>query len=452
VYIRGFYRHITDCMTNDVPSRTFSQLLWVSAGRMALVGTWFVATILMGRVLGVVGFGLYVYCQTAIKIVTGCVGDPLDMAVMRQGPLLLKDNRPRALQLVRSAFWLRVLIGSLVLVAVILLPTLASRALFNRPDLHQLAMLTAGGVLGDFLLRSALGYFQIDEKFGRFMAVDSVWQGGRVVVVLVLVMRHMLTPTSAVGLYVAMPYVAFAVAWILLPSDVRQVAPPHRRDVTDILHYSKWIVTGMAMAAAYERLDVILLSHFKGDYELGIYAGALTWAVVPDFVNGILQTVLAPKIAPAYAAGTFNGLQKTYLKFAVPIGSAFAIFALPIAGWVLRTFMSSQYSASTNVYRILVLSTLFNTVFVPLPEALMNFLAPKRVTVYTAIGLIWVAVGGVILIPIYGAIGAAIVMLSARVIVGSIIMVQAHRIAGSHREIELVPLVTELPGHLEEPV
>ena len=148
MYIRGLIGHITDCMTNDVPSRTFSQLLWVSAGRIALVGTWFLATILIGRVLGVIGFGFYVYCQTAIKIVTGCVGDPLDMAVMRQGPLLLKDNRPKALQLIRSAFWLRVLIGSLVLIAAVVLPTLASRTLFNRPDFHQLAMLTAGGVLG----------------------------------------------------------------------------------------------------------------------------------------------------------------------------------------------------------------------------------------------------------------------------------------------------------------
>jgi len=155
---------------------------------------------------------------------------------------------------------------------------------------------------------------------------------------------------------------------------------------------------------------LFFLKHFKGDYELGIYAGALAWAVVPDFINGIVQTVLAPKIAPAYAAGKFNQLQKTYLKYAIPIGGAFTLFALSVAGWVIRVFLSSRFEASTNVYRILVLGTIFNTVFVPLPEALMNFVAPKRVTVYTAIGLIWVAIGGVLLIPLYGAIGAACVI------------------------------------------
>jgi O-antigen/teichoic acid export membrane protein len=438
-------------MTSDVPSKTFSQLLWVSAGRIALVGTWFLATILMGRVLGVVGFGIYVYCQTAIKIVTGCVGDPLDMAVMRKGPLLLKEDRGAALRLVRSAFWLRVLLGSVVLGVVVVIPVVSSRVLFGRGDLQYLAVLTAAGVLGDFLLRSALGYFQIDQKFGRFMAVDSVWQGGRVVAVLALVLMHKLSAGGAVGLYVIGPYVAFAAAWVLLPGDIRRPAMPHAADVTEILHYSKWIVAGMVMAAAYERLDIIYLKHFRGSYELGIYAGALAWAVVPDFVNGILQTVLAPKIAPAYAAGQFNAMQRSYLSYAIPIGGAFTLFALTVAGWVIRTFMSSEFNASTNVYRILVLSTIFNTVFTPLPEALMNFVAPKKVTVYTAVGLLIVAGGGVVIIPLFGAIGAASLMLAARVIVGSIIMVEAYRLGvGGRTGLQSVPMVSELPGRLEE--
>jgi O-antigen/teichoic acid export membrane protein len=451
MYIRGFRSDINHRMTGDVPSNSFSQILWVSAGRIAVVGTWFLATILIVRVLGPVGCGLYVYCQTAIKIVTGCVGDPLDMAVMREGPLLLKEDRSKALQLVRSAFWLRVLIGALVLLAAILLPGLASESLFGVADLHDLAMLTAAGVLGDFLLRSALGYFQIDQKFGRFMAVDSVWQGGRVVVVLLLLMLHKLTAESAVALYVFAPYAAFAVAWFLLPSDVRKPAPPHSRHVTDILHYSKWIVAGMAMTAAYERLDIILLKHFKGIYEVGIYGGALFWAMIPDFINGALQTTLAPKIAPAFAAGRFNELQKTYLKYAIPIGGVFTLFALTIAGWVIRIFLTDKFAASTNVYRILVLGTIFNTVFVPLPEALMNFIAPKRVTIYTALGLIWVAIGGVIFIPRYGAIGAAFVILTARLIVGIIIMQQTHHLARRGEPVESVPLAAQLPGHLEEP-
>ena len=415
-------------MNTEVPSRTLSQIIWVSIGRFFLVGTWFAATILIGRVLGVVGFGIYVYCQTAIKLVTGCVGDPLDMAVMRRAPLLLKENRPAALQLIRSAFWLRVLIGAVVLLAIVAVPPFASQHMFGRSDYQLLVILTAAGVLGDFLLRSALGFFQIGEQFRKFMAVDSVWQGGRVVAVLTLVLMHRLTPVSAVGLYVIIPYAAFVIALLILPNDVRRLVAPHAGEVAGILHYGKWIVIGMAMTAAYERLDILLLQHFKGEYAVGLYGAAMAWAVVPDFINGILQTVLAPKIAPAYAEGKFNAMQKSYLSGAIPVGVLFLAFALPIAGWVIRIFMSADFSAATNVYRILILSTVFNTVFTPLPEALMNFVAPKRVTFYSAIGLAWVAIAGVLLIPRYGPMGAAWVMLVARIIVGTLNMIRAHQL------------------------
>lgn len=439
---------------DDIPapqrSRTLAQLVLVTAGRVLLLGSWFGATVLLARVIGPVAFGLYFFCQNLIKIVTGCVGDAIDTSVMRKGPLLIRDDRPRAIRLVHAAFWMRVAIGGLVLLAVMLAPGAASKVLFDRSDLKFLAVMVAAGVLGDFLLRSALGFFQICEQFGRFMAVDAVWQFGRVLVVLALFLLHQLNATSAIALYVAAPYVAFAVAWVLLPRDVRRPAPPLRPDVIDIARHSSWVAIGMTMAAAYERLDVILLKGFKGDYATGIYGGALALAVIPDFLNGILQTVLAPKVAPAFAAGTFNALQRWYLKYAVPAGLLAASAALLLGGWAIRTFMSKQYAESVSVFHLLILSTLFNLVFTPLPEALLNFVAPRRVSGYTAIGLVWVAAGGIWFIPRYGATGAAGVMLTARVVVGSIIVVQAHLIARRGGKAEVVPLAAELPGHLED--
>jgi O-antigen/teichoic acid export membrane protein len=215
-----------------------------------------------------------------------------------------------------------------------------------------------------------------------------------------------------------------------LPADVRKPALPHRKDLLDIFHYGKWVVIGLAMAAAYEQLDKLLLVHLRGDRELGIYAAALTWAVIPDFINGILQTVLGPRIAPAYAQGRFNALQKQYLSYAVPAGVAFGIIAMLIAGWVIRVFMSAAYLPAVGVYRVLIIGTLFNTVVTPLPEALMNFIAPRRVILCTALALIWVLVGGYSLIPRHGAMGAAVTIVSARLLVGSIIVWQAHRLAG----------------------
>src|SRR5262249_51519412 len=154
-----------------------------------------------------------------------------------------------------------------------------------------------------------------------FMAIDIVWQLGRAAAAVVLVALHVLSANTAILLYVVAPYVAFGVAAALLPADVFALSPlPDRRRMLGIVHYSKWMVAALMMSAVYERLDLFMLNWFRGPREVGIYAGAMALAVIPDFLNGSIQTVLAPKIAPAHSAGQFRSLQRQYLMYAVPLG------------------------------------------------------------------------------------------------------------------------------------
>jgi O-antigen/teichoic acid export membrane protein len=430
--------------------------LWVTFGRILLLGSWFYATKCFANVIGPAAFGMYVLCQSTIRVLTGSIGDPLDMAVMREAPLLLRTDRRGALDLIRSAFWLRVAFGVVVILVALSVPSLASRAIFNSPQFRGLAVLTLAGVLGDFLLRSVLGFFQVSEQFSRFMLVDAVWQLGRVAAVSILAVTHHLTAPAGIVLYVVAPYVSAFCGWFLLPPDMTRLAPPSRYQIVKILDYTKWIVAGMSMAAAYERLDLFMLEwirtrHDHG-HDVGIYGLAGFLASIPDYLNGIIQTSLAPKVAPAYADGTFNRLQWWYLKYAVPCGLLMGAGAILLSSWGIRTFLSPQYIDAIPVFKILILSTLFNLVFTPLPSALVNFVAPQRVTVFTAVGLVWVAVGAAFAIPMYHATGAAVVMLTARLVVGLLIIIQAQRLSRRPGITNAVPLTAELPGHMEEQV
>jgi O-antigen/teichoic acid export membrane protein len=430
--------------------RTSRNLLLVTSGRVALLGTWFAATMLIARILGPISFGLYTLCQNAIRIVTNCVGDPLDMAVMREAPIHLRaGNRAEALNVIRSAFTLRTGLGVLSILITAAVPWGISWVIFSDFDHRRLALLTAAGILGDLLLRSALGYFQVSERFGPFMAIDVVWQLGRAVAAVALVAIHRLTADTAIILYVIAPYVAFIAATAMLPSDVLSPAPvPHRMRLLDVVHYSKWMVAALVMSAIYERLDLFMLNWFRGPRDVGIYAGAMALAVIPDFLNGSIQTVLAPKIAPAHAAGQFRLLQRQYLMYAVPLGLLSLVAAWGLGGPVIRAFLSARYADSVTAFNILIAGTVFNVVVTPLPEALLNFVAPRKVMVVTFLGLVLVAGGGVIVIPRYGVTGAAMLILSARVVIGTIIAVLADRIARGAPAENVGALPAELPGHL----
>src|SRR5207244_11717721 len=126
---------------------------------------------------------------------------------------------PRALQAIRSAFWLRVALGLVSIAFTAAFPWLVSRWIFGSADRPGLALLAACGVLGDLLLRSALGYFQVSERFGPFMIADIVWQMARTIAVVALAARHLLSAQSAIILYAVAPYVAYSVATTILPRD-----------------------------------------------------------------------------------------------------------------------------------------------------------------------------------------------------------------------------------------
>ena len=408
--------------------RTVGDLLAVVGGRAGLLAVWFAATTVAARVLGPASFGVYMLAVNAVRLVTGLAGDPLDAAVMRSAPIHLRGNRPHALGVIRAAFHARSGFGIVGLALTLALPWAASWAVFGTVDHRRLAMLTAAGVLGDLLLRSALGYFQVAGQFGRFLVVDAVWQLGRAAAVGTLVGLGQLSAESALAVYVIAPYVAFATAAVLLPRDVTRPTRPVRADVAEIIHHAKWVAAAMAVAAVYERLDLFLLARFRGDSEVGLYAGAMLLASVPDFVDGFAQTVLAPKVAPAYAAGRFNALNNQYLRWAVPACAVAAVLAVTLGGWGIGAFLSAKYAGSVPAFRLLVVGTLFNLAVTPLSSALLNFVAPRTSAALTAVGLLIVAVGGWVVIPRHGAVGAAAVIVTARVVVGGATAVLAARL------------------------
>ena len=419
---------LTDVVLGRRPSRTGTALLAVTGGRVALLAAWFAAGLVLARAIGPAAFGLYQLVISAIRIATGLAGDPLDAAVMRSAPLHVRTDRPRALAVVRSAFYVRSGVGLACVLGAGLLPWAVSWVIFGSVDHRRLALATAAGVGGDLLLRSVLGYFQVVETFGRFIAVDVVWQLGRAAAVLALVVAGRMTVGTAVAVYVAAPYVAFAVGLALLPRDVTRPARPRRADVAGVLHAAKWVAAATAVGAVYERLDLFLLARFRTEAEVGLYALAMYLASVPDFIDGCVQTVLAPKVAPAFAAGRFNRLNGQYFRLAVPLGLAAAAVAVGWSPWGVRTFLSARYAGSVGVFRILVLGTLFNLVMTPLSAALLNYVAPRASAAVTGVGLAIVAVGGLAVIPRFGAAGAAVVIVSARVIVGITVVVLSARL------------------------
>jgi O-antigen/teichoic acid export membrane protein len=404
-------------------------ITFVTGGQVVLLAIWFGATTLLARKLGPETLGFYALCTRAIRIFTSCIGDPLDLAVMREAPLYLKSDPQRGMAIVRTAFSVRAAFGAIALLIAATVPAGVSVLMFRSRNFPDLALLTGFGILTDLLLRSAAGYLQASERFGQFMTVNATWQLIRSIGIALLSALTIASATQAVAIYVAAPLIAFLVALPLLPRGlIKPFPPPSIRQVRDVLDYGKWIALGTIFATMYEGLDVFMLSWLRDERQVGIYAGAMTLGMIPDFLNGAVQTVLAPRISPAYSAGRFGALYRLYLRYALPLGAVALTGAMLLGVPIIRGLLSVRFAESADAFKILILATIFDIVFLPLPAALLAFVKPQVVPAINFMALLIVAVGGLVLIPRFGATGAAGLILAARVMIGSLTLVFTYRL------------------------
>jgi len=409
--------------------RTARNFLLVTATRIALWSLWFLAIIIICRQLGKTGVGIYTICEAIIKIMWSCLGNPLDLAVLRRVPIYLRSDRPRALNIIRSAFLARIAFGGAAFAGILLLSDHLSLWFMAGIDPGTLFILTGFGVIGDLLSRSVLNYFQATEAFGRYVLIETVVQVGRFVLIVTLACTDNLTVQTAVGSYVVMAYVGFLFGICLLPRDIFGKSLAHRADIIEILHFSKWIISGMVIAALYERMDVLMLGRFWTPDEVGIYATAFKLAMLPELLVWCLSTIFYPRVVDLYRTDKFISWVKNYLKLALPLGAIAVTASLLLGDIAITIIFDGEFPESVQPFYLLVIGMFVWLVLAPLPMALLALVAPKKIVAITSFQLVLMFAGGVLLIGQFGFMGAAILIMSVRILIGFVIFILAWKVA-----------------------
>jgi PST family polysaccharide transporter len=377
-------------------------------------------------------FGVYALCVAFIKIFSGCVGDALDFAVLRRVPLYVRTDRPRALRVAWAALWLRFAVGLGVVVVGVLLSSWIAKVFLGSSRHGILVIIAAAGVMGELLMRAASSYVQASEMFSQFLRLDVLLHGGRIGVLLGLVGLNTLSLQAALMAYVGVYYAVFSAGLLLLPRDALRIVRTNRCDLAEVFHYSKWMVLSTGIAAIYERVDVFLLGYFGGSEQVGIYAAALTLAIIPEFVAGAVATVFYPKVVPLYVHREFLAFARRYVHWAVPAALAAAMGAYLLGGMVIPLLFSARYVAAIPLFQILVLGTLFTAIVTPLHAALVAMVFPWRMVPVTAAGLLAMLAGGSVVIPAAGPVGAAVLVGIVRIGVGAAVLLLTQAVLRSN--------------------
>jgi len=164
------------------------------------------------------------------------------------------------------------------------------------------------------------------------------------------------------------------------------------------------------LVTLYMRLDMLLLRHYSGDHAVGIYAAATALSTFPGFLPMLINNVSAPAIARKRLeshAGYYRALGELFRLYA-GLGWLATVSLVAMAPFVVPLLYGARYSEAVLVLAIHAATNVF--IFVGVAQSLwfVNEGRGASILLKAALGAALCLASGMILIPRFGAVGAAV--------------------------------------------
>jgi O-antigen/teichoic acid export membrane protein len=398
--------------------KTGATLFLIKAGGITLA---LGLAIVLARGLGAQEYGIYSYALSIATLLAVPVQLGLPTLVVRDTARLKQAGEIRQMYRLWSWSTLAVLIVSALLAIPIWLlsPHIFNQNLTVLPLLIVLALVpmmsfsalraaalrglghVVQGQLPEMLLRPALilALILIVQAFGPILEFGK--DGWRMQAQHALLMNLVATA------------LAFVAGLILL----RRIAPTSNFGSEARSLHREWIRAGMVLGIASSammvnrNLDMVMLGSLRPAEEVGVYKIAVTLATLSSIALNLLNLVVQPRIAQMFAASDINGIRRLVTMVSRVGFATGCVVAMIFYGFGERLIVAAfggDYSEAQTTLKILVLGQLANTFFGPVIMVL-NMTGHERIVMWSVIAC---ALGNIalnaLLIPIYGATGAAI--------------------------------------------
>jgi len=295
------------------------------------------------------------------------------------------------------------------------------------PTLTSYARATLFAAAGYLLWRYVESYLNAMQQFGRLALFHATGPFLMLVVGIVLAALDKLTLMWVVAIVLFNQAAAAAIWWFALDRSFLRRSACTWDTASRITRFSRWIYLTNLASKARSHLNPLLLkspalsgSIAAGEYNTGIYSFGNDMANEMQLLSGAIVTVLIPKAARTgsvqelrhFAARCYRYLPLILVPLAA--GMFLARPALLLLGRFFPNYL--EYLPSLSVFYILYVGGLFSIVSIPMQTVLYALNLPGIEARIEAAMVPLLVIGGLVLIPPFGAAGAAVSILIQRVI------------------------------------
>lgn len=394
-------------------------------GRVVALGMTFVAQVLIIRSLAKSDYGAFAYAMSLVMFAQAFMSLGLDRSLPRFAPIY---DEQRAYGKLLGAIVIQVTAVSAVGLAIILgvyglRSAIAGMMIGDGPALTLLLILILLAPIQalDDMLVALLAVFTRSRAI--FFRRHLLAPGLRLAVVVVLATIHARVEFLAAGYVVAgglgvLIYLPILVG-ILRPRFRKIRRSEIRFPVRELFFFALPVLSTDLAYIVIQTSDVVLLGWFRGADEVAAFRAVQPAALLNQVVFASFTLLFVPAASRLFARGDHDGIRELYWRTAIWM----AIFSFPIfvltfslAGPLTVTLYEERYRASAVYLALLSCGYYFNAALGFNGLTLKVFgLLRYSVAINVAAAAINIALN-LVLIPAYGALGAAIGTMTSLII------------------------------------
>ena len=365
-----------------------------------VIGIW------MARVLGPAQFGQFNYALAYVALFSSVATLGLDGIVVRN-----LVHTPDAKNLILGSAFILKVIGSLLAISLCVISIFFVEP--ESPKMQMLVVIISAGMLFqaldvvDFWFQS-----RVTSMYTVIAKIPALFVFFCARILLLLSTASLIAFAWVQSLELLLGAIGLVVAYQRLGDRATAWRPLYKYAMTLIKESWPLILAGLSVML-YMKIDIVMLGKMSGDRETGLYSAASRLSEGFYFVPMIIASSLTPMLLRARALGTAQykqsllNLYVLMVRLSLMIAIPFAILA-PL---FIEVLFGDNYADSAAILRVHI----WAAVAVFLGVASSQYLTAEgqqKMSLYrTLTGLIVNVVLNVLLIPTYGAMGAAIATL-----------------------------------------
>jgi O-antigen/teichoic acid export membrane protein len=400
-------------------ARLLRNATWLVSGNALGSGFGFLQAIVLGRTLGVEGYGLL---AVVIALVT-TLNQIVDVRMWETVTKFVGDDHERgdhgrARAMVKLAYLVDGATGILAFALVLILaPWLAERFLHHR-ELAPEVSLYAGILLVATVNDTSMSLLRVFDRF-RWLSYERVASSlvRFVALATVALATRGLRPVLAVYVVVELGrgIVLLALGLRAARSELRGPGPDNlglvRSRIGEFWHFTLNNSATALLSLITRQLDILLLTLFHAPREVGLYRmaknfGQLIFRISDPFYHAIYPELV--RLAATSAIADLRRFIARSMRIVLAVLFPAALACILGADFVLEHVVGHEFAAAAWPLRFIVGGALIHAAFLWARPLVLATGRPHWSTAAHVGGVVALALGSLALVPRWGALGSAI--------------------------------------------